>query len=107
MSWIYLASAILLDVAGTVLLKVSNGFTRSVPAALMVGAYAASLVPFGLAARGLPMGVLYACWSALGTALVAIVGILWFKEPANAGKLVSLAMIIGGLIVMNLTSRAA
>ena len=104
MSWLYVFLSIALDVSGTMCLKASNGLTRAVPSALMFLCYTLSLAPLALAARHLPVGVVYAVWSALGTVLVASIGMLWFKEPAGAVKLFSLGLIVTGLFLLNLKS---
>jgi small multidrug resistance pump len=107
MCWIYVLAAILLDVAGTVCLKLAAGAHRALFAALTLGFYGATLVPFGLAARDMQIGLLYAVWSSLATVAIALIGMLWFKEPANAMKLFSIALIIAGLVVLNLSSRVS
>lgn len=98
MCWFYLFLGILLDVAGTVFLKLSAGFTRLMPSLLTLACFAASLLPLSLATRQLPVTLVYAAWSAIGTILVATVGMLWFEEPATAVKIMSLVLIIAGLV---------
>jgi small multidrug resistance pump len=107
MAWVYLLFAIILEVAGTIFLKVSHGMTRAVPTMLMVVFYILSVVGMALALEKMDVGVAYAVWSALGIALVATIGILWFDEPASMMKLASLALIIVGVIFLNLASAHA
>ena len=104
MAWLYLLLGVLLDVTATVCLKLSNGGTRLLPTVLTVALYAAGFWPLALALRQMPVGLAYAVWSALGTALVVAVGIVWFKEPASALKMVSLALIITGLFFLKLSA---
>ena len=107
MAWFYLVIAIILEVAGTIFLKVSNSMTRLLPTLLMVGCYGLSVIGMALALEKMEVGVAYAVWSALGIALVATIGILWFDEPASVMKLASLALIIVGVIFLNLASAHA
>lgn len=105
MGWLYLMIAIILEVAGTVALKVSDGLNRALPTALTVGLYGASFLASALALAKLDVSIAYAVWSALGTALIATIGMLWFKEPATAMKLISIALIIAGVVIMRLSQN--
>ena len=99
---ILLAIAILAEVAGTVALKYTNGFTNLGPSALVVAGYGLSFWMLALVLRDLPVGLTYAVWAAVGTALIAAIGIVAFGEPATTLKLLSLALIIAGTIGLNL-----
>ncbi len=105
MAWVFLTLAVLLDVAGTVCLKLSHGLTRLAPAIATFLFYGVGFAPLALAVRDLPVGMVYAIWSAVGTILVFAVGVLWFKEPASAMKLGSIALIVIGLVMFNLSTR--
>lgn len=96
--WLFLAGAIVLEVAGTTSMKMSQGFTRPVSSALVFILYGASLVALTFALRKIDLGVAYAVWSGLGTALIAMVGVLYFGEPSTALKVASIAMIISGVV---------
>lgn len=102
MGWVYLVFAILTEVAGTTSMKVSQGFTRLVPSVFIFVFYGFSLVLLTLSLRKIDVSVAYAVWSGMGTALIATIGILWFSEPMTAIKLVSLALIIIGVLGLNL-----
>ena len=104
MHWLYLALAIVLEVAGTTSMKLSEGFTRLVPTVLLVVFYALSFSLMTLALKRIDVGVAYAIWSGVGTALIAGIGIIWFREPATVVKLVSLGLIIAGVVGLNLSS---
>ncbi len=100
--WTKLALAIVVEVAATLALRQSDGMTQPVWTAAMVIGY---LVSFWLLAQitgDLEIGVIYAVWSAAGTALVAAIGIALFGEQLSALKLVGLALIIGGVVALNL-----
>jgi len=102
MTWIYLALAILLEVAGTTCMKLSDGFTKMLPSILLFVFYTLSFGMLTLALKRIDVSVAYAVWSGVGTALIATIGVLWFKEPMTALKLVSLALIIIGVVGLNL-----
>ena len=98
---ILLTIAILAEVAGTVALKYTNGFTNLGPSALVVAGYGLSFWMLALVLRDMPIGLTYAVWAAVGTALIAAIGIVAFGEPATTLKLLSLALIIAGTIGLN------
>jgi small multidrug resistance pump len=103
MSWLYLVLAIVLEVSGTTSMKLSQGFTKILPSVLMFLFYGLSLSALTLALKKIDVSVAYAVWSGLGTALIASVGVLWFREPLNALKIISLLLIIMGVIGLNLS----
>ena len=101
MNWLYLVLAIIFEVAGTTSMKLSQGFTKVLPSVLMFIAYGLSLSALTLALKTIDIGVAYAVWSGLGTALIATVGVLWMREPLTALKVVSILLIIIGVIGLN------
>ena len=102
MNVVFLILAILSEVAGTTSLKLSEGFSRLVPSLTMVLFYGMSFTFLSFALKRLEVGTVYAIWSGIGTALIATIGVLWFKEPLTAIKIGSLALIILGVIGLNL-----
>jgi small multidrug resistance pump len=106
MTWLFLVLAILLEVSGTTCMKLSEGFTKVVPSILLFVFYTLSFGMLTLALKRIEVSVAYAVWSGMGTALIAAIGVLWFKEPATALKLISLGLIIIGVIGLNLTGAA-
>jgi len=96
-----LTIAILAEVAGTVALKYTDGFTNLGPSALVVAGYGLSFWMLALVLRDLPIGLTYAVWAAVGTALIAAIGIVAFGEPATTLKLLSLGLIIAGVVGLN------
>ncbi len=106
MAWIYLMVAIVFEIGGTSALKMSQGFTHLVPSLVIFPAYAVSFVFLTLAVKVIPISVAYAVWSGVGTALIAAIGILWFREPASAMKLVFLGIIIIGVVGLQLSGHA-
>lgn len=105
MCWLWLFLAITLEVAATILMKYSDGFTRLGPTVGMLVLYGLSLAPLARVLKQLEVGAVYAIWSALGTAAVALLGMLLFHEPASGFKVFSLALIIVGVVCLNLSSR--
>ena len=103
MAWFYLILAILLEIAGTTMLKLSDGFSKLLPSVAMVVFYALSFGTLSLTLKRIDVGVAYAVWSALGTALIAAIGVLWFHEPVTALKVFSLVAIIGGVVGLYLS----
>jgi small multidrug resistance pump len=97
-----LSIAIVAEVAGTVALKYADGFTRLGPSALVVAGYGLSFWMLALVLREMPIGLTYAVWAAVGTALIAAIGIVAFGEPATTLKLLSLGLIIAGVVGLNM-----
>ncbi|MBD2447032.1 multidrug efflux SMR transporter [Nostoc sp. FACHB-152] len=100
-SWIYLIIAILFEVAGTTSMKLSEGFTKVVPSALIFICYGICFSFLTLSLKKIEVSVAYAVWSGLGTTLIASIGIFWFRESMSMAKFVSIALIIVGVIGIN------
>jgi small multidrug resistance pump len=103
MYWIYLIIAILTEVAGTTSLKLSQGLTKIIPAIAVAFFYIISFITLAFALKKIEVGTAYAIWSGIGTALIALIGFLWFQESMNALKVVSLGLIILGVIGLNMS----
>ena len=101
--WFFLISAILLEVAGTTAMKFSEGFTKIVPSILMAVLFLSSLAMLTLALKKFEIGMAYAIWSGIGTALIAVIGIYLFDETATLMKFLSIALIIAGVVGLNLS----
>ena len=97
-----LALAILTEVIGTVALRYSEGFTRALPSLVMVVSYALSFYFLALVLRQLPLGFVYAIWAGAGTALVALIGMVALGEAVSALKIAGLALVIAGVVSLNL-----
>jgi small multidrug resistance pump len=102
--WFYLTCAILLEVAGTTSMKLSYGFTKIVPSVLIFVFYAASFVVLTLALKKIDVSITYAIWSGVGTALITVIGIAYFREPSTILKIASIGLIIIGVIGLNLST---
>jgi small multidrug resistance pump len=99
---VLLSFAIVSEVAATVALRYSDGFTRPGPIAIVVIGYGISFWLLALVLRHMSIGATYAVWSAVGTALIAAIGVFAFGEPATALKLASLGLVIIGVVGLNL-----
>lgn len=102
LTWILLIIAIILEVFGTISMKLSDGFTKVGPIVAMLVFYAMGLSLLAYVIRSIDISIAYAVWSGLGTALIAIIGILWFKETATMIKIVSISLIVIGVVGLNL-----
>ncbi|MEJ5301065.1 MAG: multidrug efflux SMR transporter [Thermodesulforhabdaceae bacterium] len=101
-AWIFLIVAIIFEVAGTTSMKLSEGFSRLVPSIMLFVFYAASFVGVTLALKEIDVSVAYAIWSGLGTALITLIGIFFFREAVTVLKIVSIILIIIGIVGLNL-----
>ncbi len=99
--------AIVFEVIATNFLKQSDQFTRWLPAVVTVIGYAASFYLLSMVLRSIPMGIAYAIWSGVGIVLVALTGWLIHKQALDLPALIGIAMIIGGVLVINLFSHSA
>ncbi len=102
-SWLYLAGAIVLEIAGTTSMKLSDGLTKLVPSILIFVFYGLSFLVFTMAIKKIDLSVAYAIWAGAGTALIALIGITHFKEPLTLIKIVSLGLIIIGVVGLNIS----
>jgi small multidrug resistance pump len=104
-AYLLLAVAIISEVIGTLSLKLSDGFTKLVPTIFVIVGYLGAFAALGLGlSKGLPMGVAYGIWAGCGTALVAILGIFLFKETLNVWGFLGLALIIVGVVLLEMGS---
>lgn len=106
MYWFYLAMAIVLEVGGTTCMKLSEGFTRLIPSVLVFVLYMGSFSLMILALKKMELGVVYAIWSGVGTALIALIGIAWFQESISLLKIASIGFIVLGVVGLRLSQMA-
>ena len=102
--WLYLIMAIIFEVAGTTAMKFSEGFTKTVPSVMMFVFYILSLVVLTYALKKFDVSVAYAIWAGVGTALITIVGFVFFKEPITLMRIGSVLFIIIGVVGLHLSS---
>ncbi len=96
--WACLAGAIVLEIAGTMSMKMSQGFTRALPSVLLFVFYGISFALMTVAVRRIDVSVSYAIWSGVGTATIALIGVYWFHESLTAVQVASIVLIIVGVV---------
>ena len=104
MAWVVLVLAGLFEIGWAIGLKYTDGFTKLWPTVGTVVSMAVSLGLLGIAMKSLPVGTAYAVWVGVGAVGTAILGIVLLGEPANAGRMISLGLIIAGIIGLKLAS---
>ena len=104
MSWVYLFVAGLFEIGWAIGLKYTNGFTRLVPTLLTAISMAISLGLLGLALKSLPVGTAYAVWTGIGAVGTAMLGIYLLGEPATAGRLACIGLIVAGIVGLKVVS---
>lgn len=107
MHWWYLALAIAAEVVATSALKAAAGFTRPLPSVLVVLGYGIAFYCLSLSLRVVPVGVAYAIWSGVGTALIVVIGWLLFGQKLDLAALIGLALIVAGVAVLQIFSRSS
>ena len=103
--WIFLGLAIISEVVATTSLKSTEGFTKLVPSIIVVIGYTAAFYFVSLTLDTLPVGVVYAIWSGVGIALVAIISVIVLDQKLDAGAIVGMGLIIAGVVVMRVFSK--
>jgi quaternary ammonium compound-resistance protein SugE len=106
MSWLVVFLAGLFEIAWAIGLKYTDSYTRVWPTIGTVLAMIISVGLLGVAMKSLPVGTAYAVWVGVGAIGTAILGIVLFGEPANAGRLISLGLIVAGIVGLKLASPA-
>jgi small multidrug resistance pump len=96
-----LGAAIGTEVAGTLALRASDGFTKLVPSLVVVVGYVASFILLALVLKTLPVGIVYAIWSAVGVALVAVLGKILFDDPVPPLAVFGMVLIVGGVVLVS------
>ena len=104
MPWIMLVLAGLFEIGWAIGLKYTDGFTKLWPTVGTLVSMVISLGLLGLAMKSLPVGTAYAVWVGVGAVGTAILGIVLLGEPSNAGRLISLGLIIAGIVGLKLAS---
>lgn len=97
-----LFGAIVCELIGTNALKAADGFTRLLPTLLVIAGYGASFYLMSLSLRTIPLGVAYAIWSGVGTAAIAVIGVLVWREQLNIVGVIGIVLIIAGVVLLNM-----
>ncbi len=105
MAYVYLAIAIVAEVAATSALKAAEEFTRLIPSLIVIVGFAVAFYFMMLTLRTIPVGITYAVWSGLGIVLVAIVGAVVYKEIPDIPAVMGMGLIIAGVVLINAFSK--
>jgi small multidrug resistance pump len=104
--YVLLALTIITEVIATLSLRATEGFTKLIPSVVVVVGYGLSFWLMALTLKYLQLGVVYAIWSGVGTAIVAAVGILFLDEPARWNILAGIVLVIAGVVLLNIGGAA-
>lgn len=107
LTYIWLATAIVLEVIGTTFLQKSEQFSRLGPTLITLACYGGAFYFLSLSLRLIPVGLAYAIWSGLGIVLISLVGLFVFGQRLDAPALFGLGLIIAGVMIVNLFSQSA
>ena len=105
-TWAALLGAIGFEVLGTTLLQQSQQFTKPWPTAGLALCYGLAFYLLTIALKQMPVGLAYAIWSGLGVVLISVIGLFLFKQKLDLPAIIGLALIIGGVVVINLFSKS-
>ncbi len=105
-AWFFLGAAIVLEVSGTFLLKLSNGFEKWQWGSLSILCYSACFWVLAPAMKVLPVGVVYAVWAGVGILAAALIGVFAFDERLGALQTLFIAMILIGAVGLRLTTAS-
>jgi small multidrug resistance pump len=105
-SYFYLGIAIVAEIIASSLLKTSEGFTRLIPTIILGIGYLVAFYCLSMALRDIPTGIAYAIWSGMGIVLVAVIACIFQGQSLDLPAMVGMALIIAGVLVMNLFSTA-
>ncbi|WP_174614526.1 DMT family transporter [Virgibacillus ihumii] len=98
----YLLIAIIAEVIGTTALKSSNGFSNLFPSIIVVVSYVLSFFLLGMSLKTIPLGIGYALWSGIGTALTIIIGVVVWKEAMSLASVLGILLILSGVVILNM-----
>lgn len=102
MGYVLLVGAILSEVTATTAMKYSEGFSKLWPSLLTCAGYVVAFALLAQTLKTLEVGTAYAIWAGVGTALVAVIGMMFLGEAVSAARLAGIALVIGGVVLLNL-----
>ncbi len=105
MTYLYLAIAIIAEVAATSALKASEEFTNLIPSIIVVAGYGIAFYFLTLVLRVMPVGITYAVWSGFGIVLISVVGVLLYKQTPDVPAMIGMGLIVLGVIVIHVFSK--
>ncbi len=104
MTYLWLALAVIFEVGWAISMKLSDGFSHLAFTIATVVMYLLSVVFLALATKKMEIGTAYAIWAGCGVAMIAIIGMVCFKEPVTALKLASLGLVVAGIVGLNIAT---
>ena len=105
MGYLFLGLAILFEVLGSSMIKISDGFTKTIPVIVMLAAYIVCFYFLSLTLKTIPLGTAYAIWGGLGIVLTAIISVIYFKQTLDTPALIGILLIVSGVFVLNFFSK--
>lgn len=105
MSWLFLALAIVFEVFGSSMLKMSEGFSKLLPSVAFVVSFGLSFYLFSLVLKEIPLGTAYAIWAGVGLVLTTLVSVLFFGQKTDLMGIIGILFILTGVIVLNAFSK--
>ncbi len=104
-AWLILAATIVIEVIGSTMMKLSQGFTVFWPSVGVFVCYSAAMAGLTITLKYIDLSIAYAIWAGAGTALIAIIGIAYFREPVSVLKVVSLILVVAGVVGLQLSTN--
>lgn len=106
MQWVYLIIAVTAEVIATSFLKASDGFSRLLPALVVVTGYATAFYFLSLTLKTIPIGIAYALWSGIGVVLITLVAWVVYEQSLDIAAIIGIALVVSGAVVINLFSKS-
>lgn len=107
MKHLFLALAIIFEVIGSSFLKISDGFSKIIPSAVVVVSYAVCFYFFSLSLKTINLGFAYAIWGGLGIVLTTLISVIIFKEKLDFAAILGITLIVSGVVILNFFSKTA
>jgi len=102
--FITLALAITSEIIGTISLKFAEGFSSPIPSVFVLVAYASTLYFLSATLKALPIGMVYAVWSGLGTVGAVTAGVVFWRDPFDLPRFIGIGLVIAGVVTLNLAT---
>ncbi|HJA15269.1 MAG TPA: QacE family quaternary ammonium compound efflux SMR transporter [Candidatus Butyricimonas faecavium] len=105
-AFLFLFVAIIFEIIGTSVLKLSEQFTKVIPSIISIIAYITAFYFLSLTLKTIPVGIAYAIWSGVGIVLISVIGLVYFKQSLDLPAILGLGLIIAGVIIINIFSKS-
>ena len=105
-AFLFLFVAIIFEIIGTSVLKLSEQFTKVIPSIISIIAYITAFYFLSLTLKTIPVGIAYAIWSGVGIVLISVIGLVYFKQSLDLPAILGLGLIIAGFIIINIFSKS-